>query len=94
MKLFNLLIINKSLGVTVYFANPYSSWQKGAIENANGRVRQYITKSAAFSNFSEQKIRKFTARINDTRCARYQDVLGLGPLCENVFDYLREGCLC
>ncbi len=25
-------IISKSLGVPVYFADPYSSWQKGAIE--------------------------------------------------------------
>ena len=35
-------IISKSLGVPVYFADPYYSWQKGAIENANGLVRQYI----------------------------------------------------
>ena len=57
-------IISKSLGVPVYFADPYSSWQKGAIENANGLVRQYIPKSAAFSNFSQQKITKFMAKIN------------------------------
>lgn len=57
-------IISKSLGVPVYFADPYSSWQKGAIENANGLVRQYILKSAAFSNFSQQKITKFMAKIN------------------------------
>ena len=44
--------------------DPYSSWQKGAIENANGLVRQYIPKSAAFSNFSQQKITKFMAKIN------------------------------
>ena len=87
-------IISKSLGVPVYFADPYSSWQKGAIENANGLVRQYIPKSAAFSNFSQQKITKFTAKINDTIFARYQYFLVLYPLCENFFDYLREGCLC
>ena len=45
-------MISKSLGVPVYFAGPYSSWQKGAIENANGLIRQYIPKAAAFSNFS------------------------------------------
>ena len=58
-------IISKSLGVPVYFADPYSSWQKGAIENATGLVRQYIPKSAAFSNFSQHKITKFTAKINE-----------------------------
>ena len=48
-----------------YFILLYSSWQKGAIENANGLVRQYIPKSAAFSNFSQQKITKFTEKINE-----------------------------
>ena len=28
--------ISKGLGCNVYFAHPYSSWEKGAIENANG----------------------------------------------------------
>ena len=27
-------MIGKSLGVTIYFADPYASWQKGVIENA------------------------------------------------------------
>lgn len=58
-------IISKSLGVPVYFADPYSSWQKGTIENTNGLVRQYIPQSAAFSNFSQQKITKFMAIINE-----------------------------
>ena len=58
-------IISKSLGVPVYFADPYCSWQKGAIENANGLVRHYIPKSAALSNFSPHKTPTFTATINE-----------------------------
>lgn len=34
--------IARALDTTVYFTDPYSSWQKGAIENANGLIRQYI----------------------------------------------------
>lgn len=34
-------IISEALGVDVFFTDPYSSWQKGAIENANGLIRQY-----------------------------------------------------
>ena len=37
-------MIGKSLGVTICFADPYASWQKGAIENANGLIRQYVKK--------------------------------------------------
>ena len=36
-------LITKYLGAVVYFAAPYSSWQKGAIENTNKLIRQYIT---------------------------------------------------
>ena len=32
--------ISKKLGVPIFFADPYSSWQKGAIENANKLIRQ------------------------------------------------------
>lgn len=37
-------IIARELGTTVYFAHPYASWEKGAIENMNGLIRQYIPK--------------------------------------------------
>ena len=58
-------MISKALGVPVYFADPYSSWQKGAIENANGLIRQFIPKSASFSNVSQQQITKFMTKINE-----------------------------
>ena len=56
-------MITKSLGVTIYFADPYASWQKGAIENANGLIRQYVPKktlSISASNKSRSIQRKLT----------------------------------
>lgn len=35
-------LITKSLGAFIYFAAPYASWQKGAIENINKLIRQSI----------------------------------------------------
>jgi len=57
--------ISKALDVPVYFTDPYSSWQKGAIENANGLIRQYIPNGAVFSHYSHQQITKFNKKIND-----------------------------
>lgn len=56
--------ISKSLGVKVYFADPYSSWQKGGIENANGLVRQYVHKSETFEHISHQQITKYSRKLN------------------------------
>ena len=38
--------------------------QKGAIENVNGLIRQYIPKNTCFSNISQQQITKIMQIIN------------------------------
>lgn len=58
-------MISKALRTQIYFADPYSSWQKGAIENINGLIRQYIPNGAVFSHYSHQQITKFNNKIND-----------------------------
>jgi IS30 family transposase len=48
----------------VYFADSYASWQKGAIENANKLIRQYIPKGTDFSTLTDSFIRKVQHKIN------------------------------
>lgn len=50
--------------VTVYFADSYSSWQKGAVENVNKLIRQYIPKKSNFNNFSDQYIKNVAKKLN------------------------------
>ena len=57
--------IAEAIGASVYFTDPYSSWQKGAIENANGLIRQYIPKGMSFKDVSDRQIRKIQDKINN-----------------------------
>ena len=57
-------LITKYLGAVVYFADPYASWQKGAIENTNKLIRQYIPKQANFDDFTDKKIASIQKKIN------------------------------
>lgn len=50
--------------VVVYFADSYSSWQKGAIENANKLIRKYIPKKSNFDDFSDKRILEIQKKIN------------------------------
>jgi IS30 family transposase len=56
--------ITKELGARVYFADPYSSWQKGAIENANGLIRQYIPKKTEFKYISYNYLCRICRKLN------------------------------
>lgn len=46
------------------FADSYSSWQKGAIENANKLIRQYIPKGTDFATLTDEFIRRIQYKIN------------------------------
>ena len=55
-----------------YFANPYSPWERGANENLNGLVRQYIPKSSDFSKISEEDILKIQEKLNQRPRKRFE----------------------
>lgn len=48
----------------VFFADSYSSWQKGAIENANKLIRKYIPKKANFGDFNDRMIMSIQKKLN------------------------------
>ncbi len=54
----------KALGTTVYFADSYASWQKGAIENANKLIRQYFPKGTDFRLVTDEQVREVQYKLN------------------------------
>jgi len=56
--------IAKKLHTSVYFAHPYSSWEKGLIENTNKLIRQFIPKGTDFSSLSDDYILHVQTLIN------------------------------
>lgn len=56
--------IAKRLNTTVYFADSYCSWQKGAIENANKLIRQYFPKGTDFNMFTARQLMEIQKKIN------------------------------
>lgn len=61
------------LGVKTYFCHPYSSWEKGLIENTFMRLRRFIPKRANLQNYSQNKINSFVGIMNNTprKCLGY-----------------------
>ncbi len=56
--------ITNKLNVPVYFTDPYSSWQEGAVENANKLIRQYVPKRTSFKEYSNQNIKEIQYKLN------------------------------
>jgi len=69
------------LGLKTYFADPYSSWQRGTNENTNGLIRQYLPKRSDFSSLTHQRVARIEQSLNNRprKCLGYRtpaEVLG------------------
>lgn len=64
----------KKLGIKTYFCDPYSSWQKGSVENIIGLIRQYIPKGTDLSTISDKRIQEIEDKLNNRprKCLGYK----------------------
>ena len=60
-------LVDEALGMLTYFADPYSSWQRGSNENGNGRIRRYLPKGTGFDDLTQDELDAIVEEINDTR---------------------------
>lgn len=56
--------LHEALGVQTYFCNPYSSWEKGSVENAVGLTRRVWPKKTDYALISDEQIATLEYRLN------------------------------
>jgi integrase, catalytic region len=52
-------------GVQIYFAHPYSSWERAQNERHNRLFRRYVPKGVSIENYTDEQIMWFADEIND-----------------------------
>lgn len=66
--------IEKNTGLAVYFADPYSAWQRGTNENTNGLLRRYFPKGSDFRNVTDESLASVVKKLNHRprKCLGYR----------------------
>jgi IS30 family transposase len=64
--------LSEALGLDIYFAHPYHSWERGLNEHTNGLIRQYLPKKTPFDTLTQKQLDKIVDKINN----RPRKVLG------------------
>jgi len=57
-------IIERKTKATVYFANPYHSWERGTNENTNGLIRQFFPKKSFFATVTQAEVERVAKLLN------------------------------
>ena len=55
----------KMLNIPTFFCHPYSSWEKGTIENSFKRLRRYIPKKSVLDKYSDEDISAIIDKMNN-----------------------------
>lgn len=56
--------LEQTLGISVYFADPYALWQRGSNEKANGLLQEFFPKRTDLALVSGESVRQALSLIN------------------------------
>jgi len=57
--------LTKKTGIDIYFAHPYSSWERGTNENTNGLIRRFLPKGTDFKDVSTERLKEIENILNN-----------------------------
>ena len=55
----------QTFGLPVFFCDPYSSWQKGSVENAIGLLRRYLPKGIDLGTITPKQLKTIQNKLNN-----------------------------
>jgi len=58
-------LFTKNTKIKVYFAHPYSPWERPTNENSNGLIRDYFPKGTDFSTISTRRLKEVQNQLNE-----------------------------
>jgi IS30 family transposase len=58
-------VIEKELNTKIYFCEPYHSWEKGRVENANRWIRLFVKKKSDIEEVTEEKLQSIHNWFNN-----------------------------
>lgn len=56
--------LKRSLEIESYFCKPQAPWQKGTVENTNGRLRRFLPSDTDIALIPPEKLLELTTRLN------------------------------
>ena len=66
--------VTDAIGLQAYFCDPHSPWQRGGLENANGRLRRDLPRKTSLADYTNADIDDAVWNLNTTprKCLRYR----------------------
>lgn len=63
--------VARATGVKFYFATPHHAWERGANENPNGLIRQYLPKRTSMAHTTQHDCNRIARKLNPRPRKRY-----------------------